>query len=282
LPINNREQIFKSNQKSRLGLSQNDGGQSGSFFFFSEDSQYIIKTVTKRERQVLIKNLNKLVHHFKEFRFSTCYLAKVVGIFEIKLQGFSPVGVLVMQNAVSKFQVGNKINLVFDIKGSRYKRQVLDKNSSKKKVKTANMVLKDLDFVNYVRNHDSDLINLKADDRLDLIKQLDADTSFLEVQGLMDYSLLLAIEEINQNQSDKSRNPKENDDAKTRRDSLQREFFDHMNDLARIRTETNNLELITKQSSALDSKLFHSSVGDHRFTVDSRYQNRGNSEKKSS
>jgi len=57
-------------------------------------------------------------------------------------------------------------------------------------------VLKDIDLVNYVRNHDSHLINLTLENRNVIIKQLERDTFFLESKGLMDYSLLLAIEEI--------------------------------------------------------------------------------------
>jgi hypothetical protein len=36
-PINNREQIFKSNLKTGNAETSNSGGKSGSFFFFSED-----------------------------------------------------------------------------------------------------------------------------------------------------------------------------------------------------------------------------------------------------
>ena len=33
LPENNREQIFKSNKKTASGITTNEGGASGSFFF---------------------------------------------------------------------------------------------------------------------------------------------------------------------------------------------------------------------------------------------------------
>ena len=36
-PVNNREQIFKSNKVTSEGLSSNNGGSSGNFFFFSQD-----------------------------------------------------------------------------------------------------------------------------------------------------------------------------------------------------------------------------------------------------
>lgn len=49
-PLNNREQIFKTNNTAREGGTSNEGGGSGSFFFFTEDSNYIVKTVTPSER----------------------------------------------------------------------------------------------------------------------------------------------------------------------------------------------------------------------------------------
>ena len=45
-PELNRMQIFKTNSNQ----SHSDGGQSGSFFFFTEDKKYIIKTMTFQEK----------------------------------------------------------------------------------------------------------------------------------------------------------------------------------------------------------------------------------------
>lgn len=49
-PKNNREQIFKMNQQSET----NDGGRSGSFFFFSQDKRFIVKTMTQNEKKILL------------------------------------------------------------------------------------------------------------------------------------------------------------------------------------------------------------------------------------
>lgn len=49
-PINNREQIFKSNMASGRAVNSNEGGRSGSFFFFSQDKHYIVKTISVQER----------------------------------------------------------------------------------------------------------------------------------------------------------------------------------------------------------------------------------------
>ena len=45
-PKNNRYQIFKTNQ----GEKHNDGGKSGSFFFFTQDKKFIIKTLKNSEK----------------------------------------------------------------------------------------------------------------------------------------------------------------------------------------------------------------------------------------
>jgi hypothetical protein len=44
-PQLNKMQIFKTNQNESHGT----GGKSGSFFFFTEDRQFIIKTMTPQE-----------------------------------------------------------------------------------------------------------------------------------------------------------------------------------------------------------------------------------------
>ena len=64
-PVNNREQIFKSNQHTSAGTSSNEGGSSGSFFFFTQDKKFIVKTISKAERLSLLKLLPAL-HKFSK------------------------------------------------------------------------------------------------------------------------------------------------------------------------------------------------------------------------
>lgn len=56
-PRNNRYQIFKTNK----GYKHNKGGKSGSFFFFTQDRKYIIKTLFKQEKDKLMAMLPKMV-----------------------------------------------------------------------------------------------------------------------------------------------------------------------------------------------------------------------------
>jgi len=62
-PVNNREQIFKSNQQTGNAQNSNKGGKSGSFFFFSQDRNYIVKTITSSEKKIMLDKLTELFGH---------------------------------------------------------------------------------------------------------------------------------------------------------------------------------------------------------------------------
>lgn len=48
-PHLNRDQIFQSNLKTKKGETTNKGGKSGSFFFFTHDSKFLVKTMRNSE-----------------------------------------------------------------------------------------------------------------------------------------------------------------------------------------------------------------------------------------
>lgn len=57
-------------------------GRSGSFFFFSHDRKFIIKTMTKGELDLYLKKLPEFSQHFKNNKNSL--IAKIFGVFTIK------------------------------------------------------------------------------------------------------------------------------------------------------------------------------------------------------
>ena len=50
----NKKQLFQAGQSA---------GRSGSFFFFSSDRQFVIKTISKTEKNVLLAMLDDLIAH---------------------------------------------------------------------------------------------------------------------------------------------------------------------------------------------------------------------------
>lgn len=69
----NRKMIFKAGESA---------GKSGSFFFFSHDNKFIIKTLKGNEKQLLINILDDFIEYFKK-NDNKSLMARIFGIFEI-------------------------------------------------------------------------------------------------------------------------------------------------------------------------------------------------------
>ena len=74
----NLHNIFSSGQGA---------GKSGSFFFFSADNKFIVKTMRGNEPAVLLKHLDKLTEHFKSTN-NQSLLARYYGMFSISSNYF--------------------------------------------------------------------------------------------------------------------------------------------------------------------------------------------------
>jgi hypothetical protein len=57
-PIKNKMQLFKTNES----VEHSSGGRSGSFFFFTEDREFIIKTMSYEEKQYFTKHVLKKLY----------------------------------------------------------------------------------------------------------------------------------------------------------------------------------------------------------------------------
>lgn len=74
-PILNKEQMLKLKEGS---------GKSGSFFFFSHDKKFIIKTMKDHELETMMENfLEKYYSHIMTYENS--YLARIYGIYTIDI-----------------------------------------------------------------------------------------------------------------------------------------------------------------------------------------------------
>ena len=96
-------------------------GKSGSFFFFSHDRKFLIKTMRKKELKVMLKILPDYIRHFKKNPNSL--LVKIFGVFTLKKSGMSPVYIMLMENTM-RFKDPKQLNYVFDLKGSMVDRKV--------------------------------------------------------------------------------------------------------------------------------------------------------------
>jgi len=96
-------------------------GRSGSFFFFSHDRKFIIKTMTPGELKLFLKILPGLARHHKEVPESL--LAKILGVFTVKTSKVNAVHIMLMENTL-RLKDPDKLNYIFDLKGSLVDRKV--------------------------------------------------------------------------------------------------------------------------------------------------------------
>lgn len=182
----NRKKVFKAGEGA---------GQSGSFFFFSHDNRFIIKTLRGSEKGILLNLLDDYIAHIKSTR-NRSLLARIYGVFTFKTNAFDPMDIMIMQNTV---QLRDKQNgqLKFDMKGSTKGRYVPIPKSEHKFWRTTfdqSRVMKDLNYeeINYDLDHAFIRLSEEQYEATNFICAMDS--AFLEEHGLMDYSLLLIVE----------------------------------------------------------------------------------------
>ena len=102
-------------------------GASGMFFFKSHDKKFILKTMTPGD---LKETRRTLQHHYLHMsKEPASLISRIYGVFTIKMDAFSPVHVMIMENCLEEVP-GYSLDHVFDIKGSEFSREVLNKTPS--------------------------------------------------------------------------------------------------------------------------------------------------------
>lgn len=191
----NHDQIMSSlststNNKAvfKAGESQ---GKSGSFFFFSHDRKFIIKTMFTEELSIMMENLESYFEHIKSNPQSL--IARIYGLFQVEMEGITPVYLLLMANTIQNISKHNKIEKVYDLKGS-WANRIIGKNE--------NQTMKDRNFLScknkrFLENRKG-LVQFNQKDIKNLKAIVESDSKFMREMKFMDYSLLLAVEKINQ------------------------------------------------------------------------------------
>jgi hypothetical protein len=86
-PKYNRECVFKAGEGA---------GRSGSFFFFSHDNKFIIKTMTDGEFSMYLKRLPAFGEHYKANKNSL--LAKILGVYTVNTEHIEDCHIMLMEN----------------------------------------------------------------------------------------------------------------------------------------------------------------------------------------
>ena len=158
-------------------------GKSGSFFYFTRDYRFMVKTVKKSEEKFLCKIAYDYYRYMRDNEDSL--LTRFFGLHKVRLAPEQRyITVVVMENI---FPTPNSIKLhrKFDLKGSWVGRRSLRTGQHVDRYKGT---LKDLDL-----GEEKILVGVEAKEQL--MEQLRRDVEFLTKCEIMDYSLLLGIHE---------------------------------------------------------------------------------------
>ena len=161
-------------------------GKSGSFFYYSADGKYMVKTISHAEHRFFRKILAKYYSHI--VTNPDTLLVRFLGAHQIRFGRHSKFGskriyFVVMGNL---FDTPFKIERRYDLKGSWAGRYTPDEKRG-----DITRALKDLDIIDLDQH-----IRLDAENTRLFNTQLEKDSKFLADCGIIDYSLLLGVHTI--------------------------------------------------------------------------------------
>ncbi|KAI2624449.1 hypothetical protein GGS21DRAFT_532388 [Xylaria nigripes] len=157
-------------------------GKSGSFFYFSRDYKYIIKTIHHAEHKFLRKILKEYYNHVVDN--PNTLLSQFYGLHRVKMPYGKKIHFVVMNNL---FPPHRDIHTTFDLKGSTIGRDYKEENLEKNPRAT----LKDLNWLRRKRH-----LELGLQKRQLFLQQLQNDVKLLQKLKIMDYSLLIGVHDL--------------------------------------------------------------------------------------
>ncbi|EDW58837.1 phosphatidylinositol 4-phosphate 5-kinase type-1 sktl [Drosophila virilis] len=156
-------------------------GASGSIFYLTDDDEFIIKTVQKKECEFLQKLLPG--YYMNLSQNPRTLLPKFFGLYCFHYNSKN-VRLVAMNNLLPS---DIKMHAKYDLKGSTFRRK-----ASKAERQKASPTFKDLDFA----EHHPNGIFLEADTYTALMNTIKRDCMVLESFQIMDYSLLVGIHNL--------------------------------------------------------------------------------------
>ncbi|XP_042398155.1 1-phosphatidylinositol-3-phosphate 5-kinase FAB1B-like isoform X1 [Zingiber officinale] len=167
------------------------GGKSNVFFAKSLDDRFIIKQVTKTELESFIKFAPEYFKYLTESINTGCptCLAKILGIYQVLIKNSkggkeSKMDVLVMENLL----FGRSVEWLYDLKGSSRSRYNADSSGNNKVLLDQNLIEAMPTSPIFVGNKAKRLLE----------RAVWNDTAFLASIDVMDYSLLVGVDENKQ------------------------------------------------------------------------------------
>ncbi|KAK6524584.1 Phosphatidylinositol-4-phosphate 5-kinase [Arthrobotrys megalospora] len=166
-------------------------GKSGSFFYFSRDYKYIIKTIHHAEHRYLRHILRDYYNHVTQY--PDTLISQFFGLHRVKIPFGRKIHFVIMNNI---FPPHKDIHMTFDLKGSHIGREYKEVGPEE----NPKAVLKDL-------NWESRNMHLCLGPRKHelFVQQAKVDVALLQRLKIMDYSLLVGIHDMHRGNNDNLR-----------------------------------------------------------------------------
>ncbi|OMJ72567.1 hypothetical protein SteCoe_28954 [Stentor coeruleus] len=152
-------------------------GRSNAKVFFTADQEFVVKTITRKERKFFIRVVLK--EYSERIEKNNSYLVRILGMYRLSSSGTD---YIVMENIVKQHNTA----VIFDIKGSTVNRNVegdFDYTNP-----PYGLLLKDLNL-----KASGYKIRLPNDEKNNLIEGLFEDLQLLSKHEIIDYSLLVSF-----------------------------------------------------------------------------------------
>ncbi|CAK9779780.1 SAICAR synthase-like protein [Cutaneotrichosporon oleaginosum] len=166
-------------------------GKSGSFFYYSRDYRFIIKTISHREHNFLRSILKDYHEHVRANPHTL--LSRFYGLHRVKMPRGRKIHFVIMNNL---FPPHRDIHETYDLKGSAFGREYPEDKAKM----NPRAVLKDINWVNRGRTFE-----FGPEKRALFTEQLRRDMEFLRRINVMDYSLLVGIHNMERGNRDNLR-----------------------------------------------------------------------------
>lgn len=166
-------------------------GKSGSFFYFSRDYKYIIKTIHHGEHKFLRKILRQYYDHVEQN--PNTLLSQFYGLHRVKMPYGRKIHFVVMNNL---FPPHRDIHSTYDLKGSTIGR---DYDESKLE-SNPRATMKDLNWLRRNKN-----LEFGPHKKSIFIQQMERDVALLQKLKIMDYSMLVGIHDMGRGNEDNLR-----------------------------------------------------------------------------
>jgi 1-phosphatidylinositol-4-phosphate 5-kinase len=177
---------------SRYILSElGSPGKSGSFFYFSQDYRFIIKTIHHSEHKFFRKILRHYWEHVKQNPHTL--ISRFFGLHRVKMPHGRKIHFVVMSNINPP---NRDIHETYDLKGSTVGRVL----SEKEIAENPHAPMKDLNWIQRGRR-----LEFGPKKREILINQLERDVDMLRRLNIKDYSLLVGLHDLSRGNKDNLR-----------------------------------------------------------------------------